>query len=85
MFDYPVMFTLRDAVSGNGFLAGVTVSGRATVREEDGQWWMHGARSHTRVTVTRGSGLEGLLPKSLFKNISSLTEISDSLNQWVIE
>ncbi len=45
MSDYPVMFTLRDAVSGNGYLAGVTVSGRATVRlKEDGKWWMHGVR-----------------------------------------
>lgn len=45
MSDYPVMFTLRDAVSGNGYLAGITVYGRATVRqEEDGKWWMHGVR-----------------------------------------
>jgi hypothetical protein len=42
---YPVMFTFRDAVSGNGFLSGVTVSGRATlVREADGKWWMNGVR-----------------------------------------
>jgi len=45
MSDFPVMFTLRDAVSGNGYLAGVTVTGRATMRqEEDGKWWMHGVR-----------------------------------------
>jgi hypothetical protein len=45
MPNYPVMFTLRDAVSGNGFLAGVTLSGRALVaREEDGKWWFYGVR-----------------------------------------
>jgi len=27
MADYPVMFTVRDTVSGNGFLAGVTLTG----------------------------------------------------------
>lgn len=29
------LFTVRDAVSGNGFVAGVTVSGRAVMREEE--------------------------------------------------
>ncbi len=45
MPNYPVMFALRDTVSGNGFLAGVTLSGRAlVVREYDGKWWIHGVR-----------------------------------------
>jgi len=45
MPNYPVMFALRDTVSGNGFLAGVTLSGRAlVVREEDGKWWFYGVR-----------------------------------------
>jgi hypothetical protein len=45
MPDYPVMFTVRDAVSGNGYLAGVTMSGRAVVcREDDGKWWVYGVR-----------------------------------------
>lgn len=45
MPDYPLMFTVRDAISGNGYLAGVTVSGRATLRlEDDGKWWIHGVR-----------------------------------------
>lgn len=45
MTNHPVMFTLRDAVSGNGFLAGITLSGRALmVREDDGKWWMYGVR-----------------------------------------
>jgi predicted RNase H-like HicB family nuclease len=42
---YPVMMALRDSVSGNGFLAGVTLSGRALfVREDDGKWWVYGVR-----------------------------------------
>jgi hypothetical protein len=45
MADYPVMFTVRDAVSGNGYLAGVTLSGRAVVcQEDDGKWWAYGVR-----------------------------------------
>ena len=41
---YPLMLTLRDAVSGNGFLAGVTLYGRALMVFEDGKWWMYGVR-----------------------------------------
>jgi len=39
------MFTVRDTVSGNGFLAGITLYGRAlVVREDDGKWWIYGVR-----------------------------------------
>jgi hypothetical protein len=41
---HPLMFTFRDAISGDGFLAGITLSGRALLTEEDGQWWMYGVR-----------------------------------------
>ena len=41
--DYPLMFTFRDVISGNGWLAGVTLSGRALMTNEDG-WWMYGVR-----------------------------------------
>ena len=41
---YPLMFTFRDAVSGNGFLAGVTLSGRALMVHEDDEWWIYGVR-----------------------------------------
>jgi predicted RNase H-like HicB family nuclease len=45
MPDYPLMFTFRDAVSGNGFLAGITVFGRALMtKEDDEKWWMYGVR-----------------------------------------
>ena len=43
--EHPLMLTLRDAISGNGFLAGITLSGRALMRkEDDGKWWMYGVR-----------------------------------------
>lgn len=42
---YPVIMTLRDSVAGNGFLASVTLSGRALfMREDDGKWWVYGVR-----------------------------------------
>jgi hypothetical protein len=44
MTHYPVMFTFRDAVSGNGFLAGVTLYGRGLMTHEDGLWWVYGVR-----------------------------------------
>ncbi|MDR3765014.1 MAG: hypothetical protein P4M01_13065 [Acidobacteriota bacterium] len=43
--NHPLMLTLKDTVSGDGFLAGITLSGRALVRkEEDDKWWMYGVR-----------------------------------------
>jgi len=43
--NHPIMVTFRDAVSGDGFLAGITLSGRALIRkEDDGKWWMYGVR-----------------------------------------
>jgi len=41
---YPVMFTFRDVVSGNGFLGGVTIGGRALIVPEDGAWSIYGVR-----------------------------------------
>lgn len=43
MTHYPVMFTFQDVVSGNGFLAGVTMTGRALMcKEKDEKWWIYG-------------------------------------------
>jgi len=45
MAHYPLMFTLWDAVSGNAFLAGVTLTGRALmVKESENDWWIYGVR-----------------------------------------
>jgi hypothetical protein len=44
MTDYPVMFTVRDTVSGDGYLAGVTLTGRAIITREDDKWWVYGVR-----------------------------------------
>jgi hypothetical protein len=41
---HPLLFTLRDTISGYGFLAGITLSGRALMVHEDDKWWMYGVR-----------------------------------------
>lgn len=41
---HPLMFTFRDTISGDGFLAGITLSGRVLMLQEDGKWWMYGVR-----------------------------------------
>ena len=43
--EHPIMLTLQDSISGNGFLARITMSGRTLMRQEDdGKWWMYGVR-----------------------------------------
>ncbi|MGD0012673.1 MAG: hypothetical protein ABSE93_29540 [Terriglobia bacterium] len=44
MSPHPLLFMFRDAISGDGFLAGITLSGRTLMLEEDGKWWMLGVR-----------------------------------------
>jgi|SRR3990172_3594167 len=45
MTNYPLMFTFRDTVSGNGFLAGITLSGRALMAKEgENEWCIYGVR-----------------------------------------
>lgn len=41
---HPLIFTFRDTISGDGFLVGITVSGRALMVQEDARWWMYGVR-----------------------------------------
>ena len=41
---YPLLIKYRDNIAGSGFLASVTVSGRALMLEEDGRWWMYGVQ-----------------------------------------
>jgi predicted RNase H-like HicB family nuclease len=43
--NHPILITLQDTISGNGFLARITVAGRTLMRQEDdGKWWMYGVR-----------------------------------------
>ena len=42
MTKYPVLFTFRDKISGNRFLAEVVMSGRLLVVDEGDGWWMYG-------------------------------------------
>ena len=41
---YPLFFGFRDAIEGNGFLAGVAINGRALMVHEGevGGWWLYG-------------------------------------------
>jgi hypothetical protein len=39
---HPLVFTLQDVVTGRGFLAGIVVTGKAVMEQEDGKWWMYG-------------------------------------------
>ncbi|MGA7521215.1 MAG: hypothetical protein WBW84_01960 [Acidobacteriaceae bacterium] len=40
---HPLVFTLQNAIEGCGFLAGVTVSGKAVMeQDENEEWWMYG-------------------------------------------
>jgi predicted RNase H-like HicB family nuclease len=42
MTHYPLLYARRELVEGNGFIAGVAVSGRALMAEEDGAFWVEG-------------------------------------------
>ena len=45
MAKYPLVFTIKNEVFGNGFLAGVLVQdGRALMIREDDEWWIHGVQ-----------------------------------------
>src|SRR5437773_2171380 len=41
---YPLLFTFRDVISGDGFLAGITLSGRALMELEQDRWCIYGVR-----------------------------------------
>ena len=39
------MISLQDAVTGDGFVARITLSGRTLIKlEDDGKWWMYGVQ-----------------------------------------
>ena len=42
MTHYPLLFGFRDLVAGNGFVAGVDLSGRALLVNEGDGFWMYG-------------------------------------------
>ena len=56
---YPLMFTFRDTIYGNGYLAKVTLSGRALTVRDDGEWWMYGV-------CPSGMAANGETPQSAF-------------------
>ncbi|MEO8602666.1 MAG: hypothetical protein ABI629_08825 [bacterium] len=40
--NYPIVFTLKRMIAGNGFLVGVIAKGRALLVEEDDGFWING-------------------------------------------
>ena len=40
MTHYPLLFGRRELLEGNGFIARVSVSGRALLADEDGEFWV---------------------------------------------
>lgn len=67
---YPVLFTFRDAISGNGYLAGVTLSGRALMeREEDDKWWVYGVRPGAIAQVGATPNEAFLLFRNRYKEV----------------
>ncbi|HZF08856.1 MAG TPA: hypothetical protein VFE33_08715 [Thermoanaerobaculia bacterium] len=42
MTHYPLLFGRRELLEGNGFIARVSVSGRALLADEDGEFWVEG-------------------------------------------
>ena len=42
MTHYPLLFGRRELLEGNGFIARVSVSGRALLVDEEGEFWMEG-------------------------------------------
>lgn len=44
MEHYPLLFTFRDKVSGNGFLVNIVIDGRVLASQEEDGWWMYGVQ-----------------------------------------
>jgi hypothetical protein len=76
MAEYPVMFTFQDVVSGNGFLAGINLCGRALIcKEADDAWWTYGIHPGG-IAETGKSALESFATfRNSYKN--ALFDISE--------
>ncbi len=76
MADYPVLFTFQEAVSGNGFLAGINLCGRAIIcKEADNTWWTYGVHPGG-IAETGKSALESFAAfRNSYKNV--LFDISE--------
>jgi len=42
--NHAIVFSFRDTVEGNGFLARVTTRGRALLANDDNSWWVYGVQ-----------------------------------------
>ncbi len=79
--EHPLMLTLRDAISGDGFLAGITLSGRALMRkEDDGKWWMYGVRPAG--LVVSGATIEETCVRFRNRYKETLIDISQEIDTF---
>jgi hypothetical protein len=86
--EHPMVITLQDAVEGNGFLAGVTLYGRALMRQEDdGKWWMYGVRPSAIAESGQTPGEAFLRFRNVYKemllDIAQETSTFDAFNSEV--
>jgi hypothetical protein len=44
MASYPILFSFRHLIAGNGFVASVVIDGRALLTQEDGGFWLFGVQ-----------------------------------------
>jgi len=42
MKGFPLIFTFKDVIAGNGYFAGVFIKGHVLMKNEFGEWWMYG-------------------------------------------
>lgn len=70
MAEYPIVFTFKDTVSGNGFLAGVTINGRALMTREDDKWWTFGVRP-AAIAASADGGVDPFAAYVAFRNAFS--------------
>ena len=91
---YPMIFTIRELVSAEPYLAGVTVRGRGLMlQDEDGSWWLSGVEPGG-VAVSGGTPQETYLRfiealKSILSDIAaesaSFDEFSSAVGKFVKE
>jgi hypothetical protein len=87
---YPFIFDFKQPISGNGFLAGVEISGgRALMLQDEDQWWMYGVFPAT-LSENGGTPNECFLRymeqlKAILYDFAAEADSYESFNQTVHE
>ena len=85
--NYPILFTFIDKVSGKGFLAKVSVDGRALAVEEVGGWWMYGVQPGDLAAggTTFAEAAQGEFRKTFRAILFEIAEESDDFKTFKAE